>query len=39
MRAAIEAAPYTHAKLSAVALISNGDFGARLDRVLLAARS
>jgi hypothetical protein len=38
MRAAMEAAPYIHPKLSAVAVVDGGDFGARLDRAIQLSR-
>jgi len=34
LRAAIEAAPYVHPKLSAVAVMSSDDFSARLERAI-----
>jgi hypothetical protein len=39
MRAAIEAAPYVHPKLSATALIAPGaDFGAKLEKAIARSR-
>jgi hypothetical protein len=35
MKAAIEAAPYVHPKLSATAVMSSEDFGDRLERAIL----
>jgi hypothetical protein len=35
MRAAIEAAPYVHPKLSATAVMTSDDFGDRLERAIL----
>ena len=38
LRAAIEAAPYVHPKLSATALLVGGDFADRLDRAIERSR-
>jgi len=38
MKAAIEAAPSVHPKLSAVAVVNGDDFGARLDRATARSR-
>jgi hypothetical protein len=38
MRAAMEAAPYIHPKLSAVAMVGGADFGERLDRAIQLSR-
>jgi hypothetical protein len=35
MRAAIEAAPYMHAKLSATAILQSADFSEKLERAIL----
>jgi hypothetical protein len=35
MKAAIEAAPYVHPKLSATAVLTSEDFGDRLERAIL----
>jgi hypothetical protein len=35
MKAAIEAAPYDHPKLSATAVMTSEDFGDRLERAIL----
>jgi hypothetical protein len=39
LRAAIEAAPYVHPKLSATAIIQGGDFAERLERAVARSRA